>query len=638
MTEINNLRREVAKLLADAPISSPRRGGGSGGGSKRGTPTFRNAMYAPRESSQRRDDAVFSNMSRSPRFSTGSPRRRRAPKASGAQQQHTTTKFRGVVWDAARNAWRAEVGVRDAVSGVVERRVIGHYGTDADAARAFDQVVSQMRDPSLVARLNFPAPALPTDSELARMQRQVGQLTTSSTLAARPRGSEVAAAAAAADPLASLTLKQRDQRLRTLAREMRMSSPAPSPRRTLRDGNSGQSSPRRGGGGVLINAPGSTMCSRIGVRGRTNPEQPGGGRGGQAPTFDVLRMGRAGGGSDAGGELSTTAKLRAIFKRYARYGSSVAQSSIGLQGWLKLVQHAGVVFADAGASTERAAKIFVRSTESAKRAATEGGAALNFSGFLRALTLLANAAEPPSSTPSAALGPHRALERLLSGYVLLNLWPLPSLQGGEGGVPPGGASGDATARSPARGSRSLMSDSSETFFAEHRQSLKEIFTRYAIAEQVQQQSGTWARTRQQDLRLTFGGLARWASDSGVVPDMMTRLEMRQAYDFVLSATAVSEGLPYDKWLEFLCLIAHRVAGGPEGGGDAGIGEAHELGMLFVRMRRQANVTFVNPVEKRIVKRVETQIRDEQQSRRSGAAGKEQLIDAYVQQLDNMQLY
>ena len=120
--------------------------------------------------------------------------------------------------------------------------------------------------------------------------------------------------------------------------------------------------------------------------------------------------------------------------------------------------------------------------------------------------------------------------------------------------------------------------------------------------------------------------------------MMTRLEMQQAHDFVLSATAVSEGLPYDKWLEFLCLIAHRVAGGPEGGGDAGIGEAHELGMLFVRMRRQANVTFVNPVEKRIVKRVETQIRDEQQSRRSGAAGKEQLIDAYVQQLDNMQLY
>ena len=618
------LKRQITALLSaskPSPLSAPRRAKAS---ERSSSPRIRNAMYAPpsREAAARRD-TIFSSFSRSPRF--GSPRTKARSTAGASSLQRRTTKFRGVVWDGGRNSWRAEVGVRDDVTGVVQRRVIGYYATDSDAARAYDQVVSQMRDTRLMDSVNFPSSTMPSDREISQLQRRVGELTaaqkssSSSALAVSPRSLPSNTVRGPLD--GSLTLVERDQRLRQMAAQTTQSSPAAkSSRRTL-GGEGGRRPPPQ----ALVNSAGSTAYNRsFGVKGKTNLVQPGGGSGGKTPEFDVLgaRAGSARPGARAGGELSTTAKLRAIFKRYARYGSSVASASrMGLQGWMKFVQDADVIFReDVEAAAATAAKIFVQATSSPASGAVTGAAAplafssfpgaaaaLAFSSFLGALTLLANAAEAPPSTPAAALGPHRALERLLSGYVLLNLWPLGEQSGGGGGSGTRALGPDA-ARSSA--GPALMSDGAAAFFAEHRSSLHEIFTRYASAPREQRAGaggpGPWARTRQHDRRMHLNSIIRWAADAGVIPDMVNRVALRNLFDDAASADALyanavdgGQSICYDQWLEFLRALAKSVSAGA--GEDTTVNDSHMLGMLFVRMRRQANVSFVTPNEKRIVK-------------------------------------
>ena len=330
------LKRQITALLSTSkpsPLSAPRRAKAIERGS---SPRIRNAMYAPpsREAAARRD-TIFSSFSRSPRFS--SPRTRKArSKASGASNQRRTTKFRGVAWDGARNSWRAEVGVRDEVTGVVQRRVIGHYATDIDAARAYDQVVSQMRDTRLMDSVNFPASTMPSDREISQLQRRVGELTAAqkssssrSALAVSPRALPPNTVRGPLD--GSLTLVERDQRLRQIAAQTTQSSEAARSPRRAPGGEGGRRAPPR----ALVNAAGSTAYNRsFGVKGATKLVQPGGGSGGKAPEFDLLgaRAGETRAGARAGGELSTTAKLRAIFKHYARYGSSIASATtMGLQ-------------------------------------------------------------------------------------------------------------------------------------------------------------------------------------------------------------------------------------------------------------------------------------------------------------------
>lgn len=259
-----------------------------------------------------------------------------------------------------------------------------------------------------------------------------------------------------------------------------------------------------------------------------------------------------------------------------------------MQGWMKFVQDADVVFReDAEAAAAAAAKIFVQATSSSANGVALGGsAALTFSSFLGALTLLANAAEVPPSTPAAALGPHRALERLLSGYVLLNLWPLGVVRNGSGTR----ALGPDAARS-STGPRP-MSDDAAAFFAEHRSSLYEIFTRYASAQVgASATGGPWARTRQHDLRMQLNSIIRWAADAGVIPDMVTRIALRHLFTDAASADALyanavdgGQSICYDQWLEFLRALAQSVSAGA--GEDVTVTDSHMLGMLFVRMRRQ----------------------------------------------------